>query len=73
MFEDLMPLALIESAATFPIDTGLGADNIAPRAFLRLSHRAIVALAAMLTAFERLGSWANVLNLVLIVLLPKVE
>ena len=73
MFEDLMPLALIESAATFPIDTGLGADNIAPRASLRLSHRAIVALASMLTAFERLGSWVNVLNLVLIVLLPKVE
>ena len=53
MLEDLMPLALTESAATFPIDTGVGADNVAPRAYLRLSTDAIKALAALLTAFEK--------------------
>ena len=70
---DILPLALQESAATFPIDTGVGADNIAPRAYLRLSNAAIRTLAALLTALEKIGAWPSALNLVLIVLLPKTD
>ena len=56
---------------TFPGDTGLGHDNIAPRAITRLSPDAIKTLAALFVAFERYGEWAEVNDLVLIVLLPK--
>ena len=43
------------------------------RCLLRLSDDAIAALAKLFTAFERRGSWAEVLDLVLIVLLPKTD
>jgi len=66
---ELIPLA----AMTFPSETGLGHDNIAPRSLARLSLDAIRALAALYVAFERFGEWADVLDLVLIVLLPKNE
>ncbi len=69
----LMPWAIRRAADSFPMGTGLGADNIAPRAINRLSEDAILALCALLMAFERAGSWVQVLNLVLIVLLPKAE
>ena len=60
-------------ALTFPADTGLGADNMAPIAFTRLSDEAIVALADLLVAFEQHGDCPETLDLVLIVLLPKGE
>ena len=59
------------AAMSFPANTGLGADGIAPRAKARLSDEAIQALASMFAAFEGNGSWCQALNLVLIVLLPK--
>ena len=70
---ELMPMALSAAAFTLPIGTGLGADNVSPRAFLRLSAAAIAALTTLFMAFERAGTWCNVLDLVLIVLLRKSE
>ena len=69
--EALLPEAIRAAAATFPPGTGLGADHVAPRAVLRLSPAALVALAALFVAFEAQGTWCEVLDLVLIVLLPK--
>ena len=71
--ERLLPWAIRIAASTFPPGTGLGADNIAPRAFSRLSEEGLVALAFLFAQFELAGSWASVLDLVLIVLLPKPE
>ena len=67
----LMPDAVLAAARTFLLGTGLGGDNISPRAVLRLSSGAIMALATLFMAFERAGTWCHVLDLVLIVLLPK--
>jgi hypothetical protein len=67
----LLPDAICPAAASFPIGTGLGADNISPRAFMRLSRSAIIAFATLLMAFEKKGGWCQILNLILIVLLPK--
>ncbi len=67
----LAPRAIRDAAASFPVGTGLGADNIAPRAVMRLSEEALVLLALLFALFEQAGSWAAVLDLVLIVLLPK--
>jgi len=68
---DMLPWAIRNAAAPFPVNTGLGSDNISPRAILRLSEPGLVALAALFLAFEKLGSWCSSLDLVLIVLLPK--
>ena len=67
----LLPYALRMAASSFPLCTGLGGDNIAPRAILRLSDAALTALFCLLTAFEKLGHWVHALDLVLIVLPPK--
>ena len=67
----MMPRALNDAALSFPINTAVGQDNIAPRAVTRLSEAAVMALTALLMAFEGIGAWCKVLNLVLIVLLPK--
>ena len=64
-------LQLRNVAATFPPLTGLGADNIAPRALCRLCDNGLDTLAKLLNDTEKLGSWAQVLQLVLIALLPK--
>ena len=63
--------ALRQAALSFPPGTGLGVDNIAPQAIARLSVQALLALSALFSAFELRGSWAAILNLVMIVLLPK--
>ena len=68
-----MPEAIRQAAATFPLGTGTGADNIAPRAFTRLSDQALSALACLFIAFESAGHWTSALNLVLIVLLAKAD
>ena len=67
MATELIPVA----AMTFPSETGLGHDNIAPRSLTRLSVDALRALAALFVAFERFGEWADVLDFVLIALLPN--
>ena len=58
---------------TFPGDTGLGHDNIAPRSLTRLSPESMKGLAELFVAYEKFGDWAAVHDLVLIVLLPKGE
>ena len=73
MFKGLASSVIPLAATTFPADTGLGADNMAPRAFTRLSDEAIAALALLFIAFEKFGDWPQLLDLVLIVLLPKGE
>ncbi len=65
--------AVKAAAMTFPINTGLGADNFSPRAVCRLSDEAICALVVLFAAFERCGNWCQALDLVLIVLLPKTD
>ena len=59
------------AAFSFPASTGLGADNISPRALLRLSDDALTSLAVHMTKMETCGEWGEALNLVLIVLLTK--
>ena len=68
---DITPDELRLAAASFPRDTGLGSDNISPRALLRLSDEAMEALATLLSKMERTGTWTKELNLVLVVLLAK--
>ena len=62
---------LLRAARSFPITTGLGADNFSPRAVLRLPVHLVQELADLLNAAEMAGSWDDALSLVLIVLLPK--
>ena len=70
-FLPLMPMAIRDAADSFPINTALGCDNVAPRAYGRLSEAAIKALIVLFMVFEKKGQWAAVVNLVIIVLLPK--
>eukprot|EP00973_Karenia_brevis_P027793 3830329-Karenia_brevis.AAC.1 len=62
-----------KAALSFPAGTGVGGDNIAPRAISRLSDALLIWLCVILTASEALGTWPTVLHLVLIVLLPKAD
>ena len=62
---------ILRAAASFPVTTGLGADNFSPRAVLRLPRHLVAELADLLNAAETAGSWDEALSLVLIVLLPK--
>ncbi len=71
MLPKLATWAITAAVMSFPIGTGLGADNISPRAVARLSEQALLALATLFLLFEQTGTWTNALNLVLIVLLPK--
>lgn len=59
------------AAKSFPTETGLAADNISPRALLRLSSEALEALAALLNKIEAVGTWTPALDPVLVVLLSK--
>ena len=68
---DLAADMMREAAASFPATTGVGSDNVGPRACSRLSDAALGALAAILMACERTGCWPIDLWVVLIVLLPK--
>jgi len=71
--EPLMPWALRRSASSFPVGTGKGADNVAPRAYARLSDQLLKCLCAIFMATELLGEWPALVKLVLIVLLPKAD
>jgi hypothetical protein len=59
------------ASSTFPMHTGVGQDNKSPRAYCRLSEKALLALVRLLLLFELMGNWPAVLRLVLIVLIPK--
>jgi hypothetical protein len=64
---------LLMAAATFPEATGLGWDNVHPRALMRLTRRLLRPLVTILLAAERLGRWPSSIALVLISLLPKAD
>ena len=70
---ELTVTALREAAKSFSPDTGVGTDNISPRALSRLSDEALMALVHLFERLEELGDWSDALNLVLIVLLPKAD
>ena len=57
------------AAMSFPMDTGLGADNFAPRAIARLPRKALQVLADLLNEMERQGKWAQCLSLGLLALI----
>jgi hypothetical protein len=70
------PLPLLASeldvaASSFAAATGLGTDNIAPRAVARLSASLQCELCELLLAAESIGKWPAIWHLVLIVLIPK--
>ena len=60
-----------QAAMSFPVHTGLGPDNVAPRAIARLSDRLLEWLVLIFASAERLGSWPAALRLVMIILIPK--
>ena len=71
---ELTPLTVADirmAARSFPIGTGVGVDNVSPRALDRLSDEAINALISVLHACERTGKWRDCNALVMTVLLPK--
>ena len=59
-----------EAALTVPINTSLGADNVASRALTRLKPETLQSLTALLNECEENGKWDKAVVLVLIVLLP---
>eukprot|EP00969_Alexandrium_andersonii_P080223 3535368-Alexandrium_andersonii.AAC.1 len=59
------------AALTFPAGTGLGWDKCHPRAILRCSEAALLALIRLLVCCERLGAWPQSIGCIIIVLLPK--
>ena len=61
------------AASAFAADTGVGCDNIAPRAIARLSDEAIGALADIFHLAEETGQWPAALDLTLVVLIPKAD
>ena len=72
--DPLPPLTISDlknAAMTFPNNTGLGSDNVSPRALMRLPAEALAELVDLLHQAEKLGSWTNALALVMIVMLPK--
>ncbi len=52
MFKGLASSVIPVAATFFLADTGLGGDNMAPRAFTRLSEESISALADLFIAYE---------------------
>jgi hypothetical protein len=65
-------LAMFKAAlATFPCGTGLGWDDVHPRALLRLPDEMLEAIMEVLMRCEIEGKWPLAVRLVVIVLLPK--
>ncbi len=64
----LLALALRTASRSFLVGTGLGSDNVAPRAFCRLSDVVLAALSLLFRDCEANGTWGSILRLVLIVL-----
>ena len=70
-----LPVPCVDAArramATFPVDTGLGWDRLHPRALLRLSEQAVVALLRIFILAELIGEWPAATGVVVIALLQK--
>ena len=64
-------IAALHACATFPAGTGLGWDNMHPRALRRISVSAIIALLRIFVLAELLGQWPKMIGIVIIALLPK--
>ena len=64
-------IAALQACAAFPADTGLGWDNLHPRALRRVSDEAIAALLRIFMMAEMLGRWPDMIGAVIIALLPK--
>ncbi len=76
--DDLGPLppplqlvSLRRALASFPCATGLGWDDLHPRALLRLPDVLLAALLRILSACECQGEWPRAVAFVVIALLPK--
>ena len=72
--EDPLPISVPEfrwALMTFPAGTGLGWDGIHPRALDRLDDATIQALIDLVIACEKLGRWPTIIEMVVVVVLPK--
>ena len=69
---ELCVTAAMHACAAFPSGTGLGWDNLHPRALRRISVAAITALLRIFVLAEMLGRWPEMMGIVVIALLPKV-
>ena len=67
----LMVEATCQAAITFPVGTGLGWDGIHPRAIYRLCQYTLEWLAKVLYRCEITGKWPELIDVVVIALLPK--
>ena len=68
----LITTVILRAAAhTFSADTGLGWDELHPRALARCSDEALMALVWIFVLAERLGRWPLLIGVVLICLIPK--
>ena len=65
--------AIKDAALSFPANTGVGADNTAPRAVAALPVAIRQRLADLLNECERVGTWPSRWQIVLICLLPKAD
>ena len=68
---DLCVTAAMHACSAFPADTGLGWDNLHPRALRRVSTVAIAALLRIFVLAEAIGRWPSMIGIVIIALLPK--
>jgi len=68
---ELLMAELVWSLMSFPSGTGLGWDRVHPKALLRADPQWIAALLKLLIRCEATGQWPQVIELVIICLLPK--
>ena len=68
---ELCVTAAMYACAAFPSDTGLGWDNLHPRALRRVSVAAVATLLRIFVVAEILGWWPEMIGIVVIALLPK--
>lgn len=62
---------MLDAAAAFPTETGLGWDKMHPRILRRLSRETVKLMVTILHICEQHGTWPNQVAFVLIALLPK--
>ena len=63
----------MKALLTFPCGIGLGWDALHPRALTRLPSGILLAIMQLLALCESAGRWPKMVQLVIIVLLPKSE
>ena len=71
--EDMNAGKLRDALRSFPAGTGLGWDDLHPRALLRLPDSTLMALLRILRRCERDGSWPAAAGFVVIALIPKAD